>query len=564
MSETMDTILTRLNADLKKYRDQIETANTILVIDDEEVVRILFEEMLRKDGYTVLSARSGEEALREMEGAAVNLLVVDKNLPGINGLETIREARKSHEDLEALIITGYSSLDSALEAMEIGAYDYLLKPFDSLEIVRGKIKRALRKQNMALINKRVVGELKSITEGLMKEVVSGEEKGAMVRRFQEEIRAFKEGVTGTSAILIVGGEGNGRASIANFLQEKGHVVRCARDGRDAIGMLDDGPTNLLLVDRDLDDPSWLEFIRSARSHNPDLYSILLADTASMEDILLSMNVGACDYIHNPLNRIDLLDIKVKKSIGEQVSALKYKKLILELKNLSRELIHAKDAVNFFEEISESEMNIIDQLEVGLAVDYHEVRADDGGPSRVDVEIPAPTGLPSAEAGTERARILVIDDEEVVRDVLKELLTNEGYDVSVAETGEEGLAILKAGGPNLILVDKNLPGISGLDVIKSSRDIDPDIEAVLVTGYASIESAILSMELGVCSYIVKPFGDIGQVRQVVRESLKRQAERRHLRARFEAFRMENEEMWRKYEELKKKARELGIAYEEVET
>ncbi len=101
-------------------------------------------------------------------------------------------------------------------------------------------------------------------------------------------------------------------------------------------------------------------------------------------------------------------------------------------------------------------------------------------------------------------IHIIDDEPVIHDVLSQLLTSEGYDVELSSSGEEGLQKHPAGAFDLILLDLLMPGMDGLDVLKAIKKIDPLAVIIIITAYASVESAIEAMKIGAYDYIQKPF------------------------------------------------------------
>lgn len=103
------------------------------------------------------------------------------------------------------------------------------------------------------------------------------------------------------------------------------------------------------------------------------------------------------------------------------------------------------------------------------------------------------------------RILVIDDDHSARLLLERVLTRAGHTVSVAEDGEQGLALLAKERFDLVVADKNLPGIDGLSVLKQARIRYPTLLAVMVTGFPTRESQTAAREQGVHSYVTKPFG-----------------------------------------------------------
>lgn len=123
------------------------TKERILIADDEAHMRFFIRELLEKEGYEVLEAKDGREAIETFKADDVDLVVVDYKMPGCDGLEVLSEVRK--EDPEALLImvTAHDSRDLALDAVRRGAYDYFTKPFD-LDEMRIVIKRALEKRTL--------------------------------------------------------------------------------------------------------------------------------------------------------------------------------------------------------------------------------------------------------------------------------------------------------------------------------------------------------------------------------------------------------------------------------
>jgi DNA-binding NtrC family response regulator len=103
----------------------------------------------------------------------------------------------------------------------------------------------------------------------------------------------------------------------------------------------------------------------------------------------------------------------------------------------------------------------------------------------------------------KKRILIVDDELGIRESLKLILEND-YDISEATNGQECLEYLKQDPVDLVLLDIKMPKISGLDILKQIKSINPDIKVIMVTGYKSVETATKSIQTGAIDYIVKPF------------------------------------------------------------
>ncbi|MGE0448896.1 MAG: sigma-54-dependent transcriptional regulator [Vicinamibacterales bacterium] len=123
------------------------------------------------------------------------------------------------------------------------------------------------------------------------------------------------------------------------------------------------------------------------------------------------------------------------------------------------------------------------------------------------------------AASRNGTILVVDDEEIMREILEALLTREGYDVKLAASGSEGLALARALPFDAAIVDIMMPGIDGIATLEELKRIDEDLAVVIITAYASVESAISAMKTGAFDYITKPFKN-DEVLVVIRNAIER--------------------------------------------
>ena len=121
----------------------------ILLVDDEEVFSRNMAKLLNARGYRVTAVNSGDAAIRALEEDPVDVIVLDLKMPGMDGLATLREIQKLGLFTQTLMLTGHGSIDSALEAMKLGAYDYLTKPCEIDELV-AKIEGAWQKKDGAV------------------------------------------------------------------------------------------------------------------------------------------------------------------------------------------------------------------------------------------------------------------------------------------------------------------------------------------------------------------------------------------------------------------------------
>ena len=109
--------------------------NNILVIDDDDQLRISFSKLLKEEKYAVISAASGEAGIEIVKENRLDLVLLDMRLPGINGMETFKRIKKIDSKLPVIIITAYGTTQIAIEATKMGAYDYVLKPFDVADML---------------------------------------------------------------------------------------------------------------------------------------------------------------------------------------------------------------------------------------------------------------------------------------------------------------------------------------------------------------------------------------------------------------------------------------------
>jgi len=135
---------------------------------------------------------------------------------------------------------------------------------------------------------------------------------------------------------------------------------------------------------------------------------------------------------------------------------------------------------------------------------------------------------------QKATILVIDDEKAIRDSCYQVLSKDGYATETAENGQNGLQKIREVRPDLVLIDLKMPGMGGMELLEKIGQIDPDIISIVITGYATIESAVEAMKRNAYDFLPKPFTP-DQLRIVIKRGL----ERRRLAA--ESARLRREKM-----------------------
>lgn len=138
----------------------------ILVVDDDLGVRMVVSGVLSDEGHEITEAHNAEEAIRIFRETPFPLVFSDIVMGEMNGIELLREIKQHSPETQVIIMTSNASLDTAVEALRCGAYDYLFKPFDDLDLITAVANRALEKLQLMAENQRLVLELKEKNENL--------------------------------------------------------------------------------------------------------------------------------------------------------------------------------------------------------------------------------------------------------------------------------------------------------------------------------------------------------------------------------------------------------------
>ncbi len=180
----------------------------ILVIDDEESMRDSCRQTLSRDGNRVEMAEDGSKGLTMLKEQSFDVVILDLKMPGLSGMEVLKRIKEGNPAAVVIVITGYATVESAVEAMKNGAYDFISKPFtpDTLRMI---VTRALEKRGLALENVLLRDQLKT---SFGPEVVVGQSES--MKRVEELIR--KVGPT-DSTVLISGESGTGKELVARAI-----------------------------------------------------------------------------------------------------------------------------------------------------------------------------------------------------------------------------------------------------------------------------------------------------------------------------------------------------------
>jgi DNA-binding NtrC family response regulator len=225
---------------------------TVLIVEDEAIVRDSLRDWLTDSGYAVKVAREGYEALRIIEKEDFDMVLLDLRLPGKDGLQVLREARLRKPDLKGVIITAYPTVGTALEAMKLGAVDFLTKPLD------------LTRLESLIQEKSVVAPLSA------------------------------------KPILVVDDEASIRESLKDWFLDAGYQVETAPDGEEALKLIGEKDFSLLILDLKLPGRDGIEVLREARRISPGLRGVIITAYPSVETAVEAMKLGVSEYLVKPL------------------------------------------------------------------------------------------------------------------------------------------------------------------------------------------------------------------------------------------------------------------------
>ncbi len=180
----------------------------ILIVEDEDLMRELLSKILEGENYRIYQAPSGEDALRILQDQTIDLILTDLRLKGMNGLQLLTEARAQDPEIVVVVMTAYASVETAVEAMRKGAYDYITKPFINDEI-RVMLRRALNQRHLSRENRHLKRELRERYR--FENIVGTSEAMEKVYRLVEKVSAI------STNVLIYGETGTGKELVARAI-----------------------------------------------------------------------------------------------------------------------------------------------------------------------------------------------------------------------------------------------------------------------------------------------------------------------------------------------------------
>ncbi|MDP8236230.1 MAG: response regulator [Candidatus Erginobacter occultus] len=182
--------------------------NKILIVDDEESMRLTLSLLFRKQGYEVSTASSGEEAVAMVDREIFEVVITDLKMKGLSGLDVLHHVKRVHPETEVIILTAHGTIGNAVEAMKLGAFDYLTKPFEPDEGIL-----VVRK---ALERKRLIGSVEQL-KNEVRDKYRFENLIGKSPKFQAVLEIVRAVAPTDSTVLLQGETGTGKELVAKAI-----------------------------------------------------------------------------------------------------------------------------------------------------------------------------------------------------------------------------------------------------------------------------------------------------------------------------------------------------------
>ena len=186
---------------------------TILIVDDEKNYTLILSAVLQEEGYETLTANSGTEALEILNHADVDMVLTDMKMPGMDGIELMEKIKADHPHLPIIMMTAYGTVEKAVEAMQKGAYNYILKPFDN--------------ERLIIFIKKAIDMYRVVKENLrLRDVVENRFNFGNIigksKRMQELFDLIQKIASSSATVLIEGESGTGKELVAKSIHFNSH------------------------------------------------------------------------------------------------------------------------------------------------------------------------------------------------------------------------------------------------------------------------------------------------------------------------------------------------------
>jgi signal transduction histidine kinase len=521
---------------------QVDSANPaeeearILVVDDEENLRITTAAILEKDGYIVDVAASGDEAISLLKNVDYDLVLTDLHMEGGDGLSVLNQIRHQSPFTISVVLTGFASVESAIAALQEGAYDYLVKPCD-IDSMRHTIRRGVEHRRLMLAEQKARADLEQLNRELESRI---EERTAELRILNEdlaeanrakdvflatlshELRTPLTPVVGWIKLLRNGTlDANGVAQALDAIERNAWLQSRLIDdlldtSRIATGKLhyEPHPTDLNATVKAAIDT----VLVSAASKNIDLTfrlaptpTVVMGEPVRLQQIVWNLVSNAIKFTE-PGGRVS---VHVESDDSDA-------RVIVEDSGIGIDPGFLPHVFDRFRQADGSTSRMHGGLGLGLAI-AHALTKMHGGKLEVasegtghgarfilhlklekEREAPVEVSEPP-DHSLYGLKVLIVEDSADTLALLRTIFVQQGAQVTAATTATEALSLLQANAPDIIVSDIGMPDTDGFELLRKIREL-PDLEntpAIAISGYASEADRKQALGVGYSALMAKP-------------------------------------------------------------
>jgi signal transduction histidine kinase len=508
----------------------------LLVVDDEESLRITTAAILEKEGYLVDTASSGDEAINLLEQKDYDLVLTDLHMEGGDGLSVLNEIRRHSPLTISVVLTGFASVESAIAALQEGAYDYLVKPCD-IDSMKHTIRRGVEHRRLMLAEQKARTDLEQLNLDLEKRIVertaeltrlnaelaeANRAKDVFLATLSHELRTPLTPVVGWIRLLRSGNlDEKSVAQALDAIERNAWLQSKLIDdlldtSRIATGKLhfEPKPTDLNVITR-----AAIDTVRaSAASRNIDLSVTLWPSTLVVMGEPVRLQQIAWNLISNAIKFTEPGGKVTVTTRNEGPQA----RLVVTDTGIGIDPEFLPHVFDRFRQADGSTSRRHGGLGLGLAIadalaKMHggKILAESKGTGKgacftLHVELAAagrvaPEKTPEKIHSLNGLDVLIVEDSEDTLTLLSAVFSREGANVTTATSAAEALDLAANKRPDVVISDIGMPDVDGYQLLEQLKVLPgmDDVPAIAISGYASDEDRERALDTGYRALVAKP-------------------------------------------------------------
>jgi DNA-binding NtrC family response regulator len=324
--------LAQLAQGWEAVRQELAAPAKVLLVEDETVVCELFRIVLSKANFVCTACHTAEDALKHLEETRFNVVVTDKNLPGLSGLDLVARARSRDADCAAVVITGYPNLDSVVRAIELQNVEFLTKPLDSNEALVASVSRANLRRGRRVLVRRMLADLR----GALSEQADGTALSELVR-VHRQIDDYRTMSDRKRCVLCWQGEDSAVLNGLATMAQTGFEIVSVRSGTEALKYCERHPVSVLVVSDHFGDMSGDHLVKRLIEFEGHPELVYVTAQTNFQHAVAAIQRGATGFLVKPIKDLRELVHAVHRACGLQHERMVNFKMIAELSRILMEI-----------------------------------------------------------------------------------------------------------------------------------------------------------------------------------------------------------------------------------